>query len=288
VQNPFNPILGEVFKCKWNHVESQTEFVAEQITHHPPSSAFFVWNREKRTMLQAYVKSNTKFLGNSVEATLTGNLNGYIFAFNEAYEMSFPKYIVKGLLFGTMQMELGGKTTIKCNRSGFFGEFEFKTKRSNAISGKIWHTSDKRTPIYSVEGRWDQILKITDLRTKHESVLLDVTKMSPLPKVVSPIEDQQPNESRRVWGEVTKYILENKEDLALAAKSAVENEQRKNSKRNLKWEPKLFRNRGETWEYKGIEELFGDVSLLSSTDGSAVTGPPLSWLKKPSIFSKKS
>jgi hypothetical protein len=137
VRSPYNPILGEVFKCKWDHEDSRTEYVSEQITHHPPSSAFCIWNREKKTVIQAYVKAITKFFGNSVEATLTGNLSGYIYKFNEGYEMTYPKYLVKGVLFGTMHMELGGKSTLRCDQSGYFAEIEFKGKKSNGLVGKI-------------------------------------------------------------------------------------------------------------------------------------------------------
>jgi hypothetical protein len=55
-----------------------------------------------------------------------------------------------------------------------------------------------------------------------------------------------------VWCEVTQNILENNEDAALAAKSALENNQRLHAKKNIAWEPQLFQLNGDFWEYKGL------------------------------------
>jgi len=290
VRSPYNPILGEVFKCQWLHPDSKTEYAAEQITHHPPSSAFCVWNREKQTVIQAYIKAITKFMGNSVEATLAGTLTGYLYKFKEGYDMTFPKYIVKGVLFGTMGMELGGKTWLRCDQSGFFAEIDFKSKHCNAVSGTIRHTSDKKKDLYIIDGRWDQIIKLIDLKTNQETVLIDISKLSSVEKIIAPLDQQEINESRRVWLDVTRNIRENKEDEALAAKSILENEQRIIAKKGLKWEPKLFHQKGETWEFNGLAEIFGELPPSPSVE-PAKTSPlqpvGLGWLKKPALFIKK-
>jgi len=44
---PYNPIVGEQFRCSWNLQNSETKFWAEQIAHHPPILSCFMENKEK-------------------------------------------------------------------------------------------------------------------------------------------------------------------------------------------------------------------------------------------------
>jgi hypothetical protein len=41
---PLNPFLGEVFQGKWCDDAGETKLVAEQVSHHPPATAYNVWN----------------------------------------------------------------------------------------------------------------------------------------------------------------------------------------------------------------------------------------------------
>ena len=50
----------------------------------------------------------------------------------------------KGILMGTMTMELGGKVTIECEKTGYYTELEFKLRPflgggelTNAVSGNL-------------------------------------------------------------------------------------------------------------------------------------------------------
>ena len=47
VKKPYNPILGEVFQCQYDWGDAgKTLYVAEQVSHHPPVSAFYSTNRK--------------------------------------------------------------------------------------------------------------------------------------------------------------------------------------------------------------------------------------------------
>jgi oxysterol-binding protein-related protein 8 len=102
-----------------------------------------VWNKKKKILVEAFVRPQLKFLGNAVESAIEGHkkisrkitgkklvskgtLIGHVFDHDEVFEMTYPKYFVKGLIIGSLQMELGGKSTVKCEKSGFFAEVEFK------------------------------------------------------------------------------------------------------------------------------------------------------------------
>ena len=47
LKKPYNPILGETFRCYWEHPNgSKTFYMSEQVSHHPPISANYVTNRQ--------------------------------------------------------------------------------------------------------------------------------------------------------------------------------------------------------------------------------------------------
>src|SRR5690242_6292273 len=48
VKKPYNPLIGEIFRCMWPHPSgSKTFYVAEQVSHHPPVCAFYASNRKE-------------------------------------------------------------------------------------------------------------------------------------------------------------------------------------------------------------------------------------------------
>jgi oxysterol-binding protein-related protein 8 len=48
VKKPYNPILGEIFRCVYKLPDNSVlTFFAEQISHHPPISALYGENKEK-------------------------------------------------------------------------------------------------------------------------------------------------------------------------------------------------------------------------------------------------
>ncbi|KAK8719058.1 hypothetical protein OTU49_014277, partial [Cherax quadricarinatus] len=62
LKKPYNPILGETFRCYWRHPNgSRTFYVAEQVSHHPPVSAIYVTNRQEGFSLTTTVLAKSKF-----------------------------------------------------------------------------------------------------------------------------------------------------------------------------------------------------------------------------------
>lgn len=47
LKKPYNPALGELYRTYWFDPKSQSKtfFIAEQVSHHPPISTFYVTNR---------------------------------------------------------------------------------------------------------------------------------------------------------------------------------------------------------------------------------------------------
>jgi hypothetical protein len=137
VRNPLNPILGEIFRCKWEHKDgTTTHFFAEQLSHHPPRSAFIYYNTSKGIVMNADIAPTyVKFFGNSAETILKGLLRLYVCGdgFEEIYEMTYPNMRVKGILFGTLILEVFGTVTFTALSSGYTAEVEFKSKVIHSI-----------------------------------------------------------------------------------------------------------------------------------------------------------
>lgn len=129
LKKPYNPILGESFRCYWLHPNSsRTFYIAEQVSHHPPISAFYVTNRKDGFCISGSILAKSKFYGNSVSAILDGTAKLTFLNRGETYAITMPYAHCKGILMGTLTMELGGKVEIICDKTGYRTELEFRLK----------------------------------------------------------------------------------------------------------------------------------------------------------------
>jgi hypothetical protein len=55
---PLNPFLGELFIGKWEDEAGTTNLVSEQISHHPPATAFNVWNDKHGVRVSSLVSKS--------------------------------------------------------------------------------------------------------------------------------------------------------------------------------------------------------------------------------------
>ena len=93
----------------------------------------------------------------------------------EDYLLTMPYAHCKGILMGTMTMELGGKIAIDCGKTGYNVELEFKLRPflgggefTNAVSGKL--RLGKET-LFTIDGHWDDTVTMKDKKTGKEEVL---------------------------------------------------------------------------------------------------------------------
>ncbi|XP_078187848.1 oxysterol-binding protein-related protein 9 isoform X7 [Callithrix jacchus] len=108
-KKPYNPILGEIFQCHWtlpNDTEENTElvsegpvpwvsknsvtFVAEQVSHHPPISAFYAECFNKKIQFNAHIWTKSKFLGMSIGVHNIGQGCVSCLDYDEHYILTFP------------------------------------------------------------------------------------------------------------------------------------------------------------------------------------------------------
>ncbi|KAJ2382276.1 Oxysterol-binding protein OBPa [Coemansia sp. RSA 2603] len=238
VKKPYNPILGEFFRSRCTFDDkSSAFFVAEQVSHHPPITAMFYHCPEHHIAIEGDLRPKSRFFGNSVGMLLEGYAKIHFNKWgNEEYLVTYPNMYARGILFGKMVLELGETSTVTCEQSDLMFEVEFKTKgliwgSYNQISGKIKRISTKEV-LYDISGNWQTTIYIADHRKKSEPVVLfDSSKETVVPQTVACVAEQEANESRNLWKNVTKAIVESDLDAATKHKSAIEEEQREVAKR---------------------------------------------------------
>ncbi|XP_035376598.1 oxysterol-binding protein-related protein 8 isoform X2 [Electrophorus electricus] len=265
LKKPYNPIIGETFRCLWIHpkTNSKTFYIAEQVSHHPPVSAFYVSNRKDGFCLSGSILAKSKFYGNSLSAILDGEARLTFLNRGEDYVMNMPYAHCKGILYGTMTLELAGQVTITCEKTGYSAQLEFKLKpflgsndSVNQINGKI---KLGKEVLATLEGHWDSEIFINDKKTGVVDTFWNPTpelRQCRLPRCTVPLEEQGEFESERLWQHVTRAINNKDQTEATNEKFILEEAQRKSAReRKMKceeWKPVLFEQDTATgeWHYR--------------------------------------
>ncbi|GLV39794.1 uncharacterized protein CBL_08140 [Carabus blaptoides fortunei] len=292
-RKPYNPVLGEVFRCHWDipgtedisnecvddgpvpwcH-QDQLTFVAEQVSHHPPISAFYAEHYNKKICFNAHVYTKSKFLGLSVCVYNIGQGVVSVLDYNEEYIVTFPNGYGRSILT-VPWIELGGSVTITCQKTGYHCNIEFITKpfygnKKHRVTADIYGPMDKK-PFLSINGEWNGIMEARWFEKEPEP-FIDVHKLNIVTKNVKPIVEQEETESRRLWKEVTAGLKFNNIDKATNAKAYVEQRQRDEAKyrkeNNIRWETKMFKQAGENWLY--TRPLLHRLTLLQAAKARQV------------------
>ncbi|KAF9480430.1 Oxysterol-binding protein [Pholiota conissans] len=261
VKKPYNPVLGEFFRCRYDYPNgTQGFYISEQVSHHPPISAFFYISPANHVKIIGELRPKSKFLGNSVSTTMEGENRVTLLGKPEdgEYVITMPNMYARGILFGKMVLELGDTCMAKNEKHGLYCDLEFKTKgffsgTYNALAGRVRKNS---TDIGEVSGRWSHVMDFRNNKSGKKRVLFDAVKdgQNVSPKWVPPIEDQEPNESRRMWNDLTEAILDKDMEHATIAKSSVEDAQREERKRReesgIPFMPRFFEKVDGRWQPK--------------------------------------
>ncbi|KAF8936864.1 hypothetical protein EDD21DRAFT_373458 [Dissophora ornata] len=234
VKKPYNPILGEHFRSKWTFADGTEAFyVAEQVSHHPPISVYYYSSPENHIRIVGDLLPKSKFLGNSAATLMQGEINvSFTNRPGEEYMITMPNVYARGILFGTMLMELGDAAAVKCPKLDLVCTLEFKVKgyftgTYNSIAGKIKRISTGEV-LYEISGKWSDEIYITKKGGKE--VFFDSKTAMIQPKIVAQENEQEPHESRRLWSKLTAALKVNNQTLATEEKSKVEDAQRARSK----------------------------------------------------------
>lgn len=86
-KKPYNPVLGEHFLCFVDNGDNDlTEFISEQVSHHPPVSALYVQNKKRGISIETNISFGVTFGGNKAGVVTSGPL--VIKTPSDTYEMT--------------------------------------------------------------------------------------------------------------------------------------------------------------------------------------------------------
>ena len=133
---PYNPILGETWQAS---LPDGTSIFLEQISHHPPISAFQMFGRKNEYYFHGLSQPVVGYKANAIKTCAKG-YRRIEFADGGAIDMTFPAYYIKGLVYtGAPRSELGGTAEFIDKQNGLKAVIHFQKVESlpgeNTING---------------------------------------------------------------------------------------------------------------------------------------------------------
>ncbi|KAJ3218454.1 hypothetical protein HDU67_005550 [Dinochytrium kinnereticum] len=239
--------------------------LTEQILHHPPVSAFYYKCEEKGVVARGVDHVSAKFTGTSIKVG-AGDHNAGIYVMleqrdGEEYNMTYPWASINGWLSGRPYITVSETTVVTCPKTKLkcvllYKDEPYFTAPRFAVEGKIFRYDPAADALKSEKERREseKLNKIPDSAvvatiwgawngkiyakmgphslskqsvSTEKQLLLDISTSVAADKMVRPLDEQEPNESRRLWADVTAAIETKDFNAATRLKRAIEDEQRK-------------------------------------------------------------
>ena len=270
-KKPLNPFLGELFLGHFQDDTGRTELVAEQVSHHPPVTAYHIWNEEKGVHLHGYNAQKTFFSG-TIRIHKIGFVLLHLDKYDEDYLITLPKVRLEGLFPPPPYPELEGKTYIQSS-NGYISEIDYSGKgwlsgRKNTFVARLYQTGAPNSPLRVMEGQWQNgSFEIKHMPSKKSVETLSTEDYPLTPLVVAPVEEQDPLESRRAWYKVAQAIEKGDMHTVGKEKTKIEEEQRAMRKtekiEGTDWPTRYFTN-VDSWPV--LEDLAKQIGVDMQLD----------------------
>ncbi|AEO65794.1 uncharacterized protein THITE_2113234 [Thermothielavioides terrestris NRRL 8126] len=251
-KKPLNPFLGELFLGKWEDDAGTTELISEQVSHHPPATAYNITNVRSGVRLEGYNAQkasfsktiNIKQIGHAVLTVPVPSLDN-----PDTFLITLPSLHIEGLIFGSPFIELEGSSYITSS-AGFTAKIDYSGKgwlsgKKNSFTATLYPTGKEKDVLFNVSGQWTKSFEIHSGPAKSNSKdnlveTWDPSDNPPSPLIVVPLEKQHPLESRRAWAKVAAAISKGDLDTVSQEKGKIENAQREMRARE--------KAEGRTWQ----------------------------------------
>lgn len=167
IGKPFNPLLGETYELE----KENFKVVCEQVSHHPPISAFHAESDDY--IFRGSIYPKLKFWGKSVEIQPEGTVTAELKKWDEAYTWTNVTCSVHNIVVGKIWIEQSGTMEIINSKTGYKAIMNFKpagwfSKDTNRVEGFI-HDKHKRK-VKFLYGKWSNYIKCTDIRSYEQYV----------------------------------------------------------------------------------------------------------------------
>ncbi|KAM9284978.1 oxysterol-binding protein-related protein 2 isoform 1-T2 [Morus bassanus] len=193
---PFNPLLGETYEL--TREDLGFRFISEQVSHHPPISAFYSEGLNKDFIFHGSIYPKLKFWGKSIEAEPRGTITLELLKHNEAYTWTNPTCCVHNVIIGKLWLEQYGMVEIVNHSTGDKCVLNFKPcglfgKELHRVEGYIQDKNRKKLCI--IYGKWTECLWCTDPTTyetykKNEKRGGEQKKLKPSEDVIKSENDE--------------------------------------------------------------------------------------------------
>lgn len=257
-KKPLNPFLGELFLGSWNDEAGKTTLISEQVSHHPPATAYCVRNDKTGIQLEGYNAQKATFKSTIIvkqigHAVLTIPVGSGDSKELERYLITLPSLHIEGLIFGAPFVELDGSTTITSS-SGYSAKIDYSGKgwlsgKKNTVIATVFPTDNEKEVLYNVTGQWTKEFEIYEgpAKKNSKSTLVstyDAAGTQQTDLAIAPLDKQYPLESRRAWSKVAEAIQKGDMDTVSIEKTKIEQAQRilrtKEGSESQPWERRYF------------------------------------------------
>ncbi|KAK6457118.1 uncharacterized protein RJT20DRAFT_94187 [Scheffersomyces xylosifermentans] len=260
-KKPLNPFLGEVFLGKWEDPEGaegkigETILLSEQVSHHPPVTAYGIHNAKNGVTLQGYNGIRSSISTTSINVKQYGHAILEYKNLEESYLITLPPLHIEGLISASPFVELEGSSYIQAS-NGYFAVIEYSgrgwvTGKKNTFKARIFRdamsSARKENAVITVSGQWSGKSYIgngSSTPSSKDELFYDAQSSEPQHLVVKPIAEQHELESRKAWSKVAEAIKKADYDLISEEKSLIENKQRELRKTEAasgdKWQTRWF------------------------------------------------
>lgn len=262
-KKPLNPFLGELFVGKWENKEhpefGETVLLSEQVSHHPPITAYAIFNDKNNVKLQGYNQIKSSF-SKSLMLGVKQFGHALLEIGDESYAITLPPLHIEGILVAAPFVELEGKSYIQSS-NGLVCVFEYSGRgyfsgKKNSFKARIYRDAkdikEKEKALYTLSGQWSGTSKIIkhdgSAKSKDESstIFYDATRTPAEHLKVKDLKDQHPLESRKAWKDVAEAIKLGDFDLIGQTKSELEEKQREMRKdeeaNGVSWQRRWFKD----------------------------------------------
>jgi len=149
-RKPFNPILGETYQASYS---DGTQLYLEQVSHHPPISAFQMFGPGEIYQLWGYHDFRASFRPNSIVGGQVGpNHVDFLDGARITYHM--PSVCLSGTLWGERIFQWTGKLPFEDKKNGLKAEIVFNPDKKGGIVAYIpfsWSSSPS-SPTDTIRG----------------------------------------------------------------------------------------------------------------------------------------
>ncbi|BCR93580.1 OSBP family protein [Aspergillus luchuensis] len=295
-KKPLNPFLGELFLGKWDADADvgETTLISEQVSHHPPATAYAIRNEKHGVELQGYNAQKASFsstiqikqIGHALLTLTPPGADKNDPSQQERYLITLPHLHIESLIYGTPFVELEKSTRI-ASSTGYVAKIDYSGKgwlsgKKNTFSAILFKENEgEKKPLYTVDGQWSDSFVIKDSR-KHEVDRFSVKDTKTTPLTLAPVDQQDLYESRRAWRDVAAGIERGDMDAVSVAKSKIENAQRELRKveksEGREWDRRFFKRVNDTddEEFWRLARMIGVTSLESDKTGGVWRFDPTS------------